>query len=76
MSHQVAEDRARESTFQAWQTARFYLQGCSKKGLPKLSDAMNEIGHKAKEPQTEGQMKAMLAIIAAQNKLTLRQEVR
>lgn len=64
----------KEATFQAWQTARFYLQGRSKKGMPPLSKALEEIGKGHEKPQTEGQMKAMLAIIAAQNKLTLRVE--
>lgn len=44
--------------------------------MPALKDALREIGKSSEKPQTEGQMKAMLAIIAAQNKLTLRQEQR
>lgn len=58
-----AEDRAKDATFQAWQTARFYLQGRSKKGMPKLSDAMNEIGRRRVEPQSAAQMQAMLTLI-------------
>lgn len=64
-SQERANDRARESTFQAWQTARFYLQGRSKKGLPKFSDAIREIGgtparEKSQSPEV---MKAMLHMI-------------
>ena len=59
-----SEERAKDATFQAWQTARFYLQGRSKKGLPSLKHAMNEVGQpQVAVQQSPAVMKAMLNLI-------------
>lgn len=56
-----AEDHARESTFQAWQGARFYLEGRSKKGMTPLKKAMDEITQShGPQRQSEAVMKFML----------------
>lgn len=76
IAHQVAQDRAREQTFQAWQTARFYLQGKSKKGMPTLKDAMNEIGGgkggRVSPPQSPIAALAALQIIASRHGMRMR----
>lgn len=71
-----AEDRAKEATFQAWQTARFYLQGRSKKGMPRLTEAMREIGGPAAAQQTPAQLLAVMQILSATYQIPLRRVTR
>ena len=71
----ASEDRLREATFQAWQTARFTLQGKTKKGMPTMKQALAEIGHGgtgARPAQTPLEARAAMEMIAAQHGLKIR----
>ncbi len=70
VAEEKAKERAKAATFQAWQTARFYLQGRSKRGMPTLAKALDEVG-RTNRPQSLAEMNAALSIIAAQNKWTI-----
>lgn len=63
LARERAETNAKNATFQAWQTARFYVQARSKKGMPKLKDAMSEIGSKANQRQSPKAMATALSIL-------------